>query len=90
MSAIRETLKKSSQITSFSLRSLYAGKSTNSPGFLLALLKAEGLVQIKGEKERVYVAFDSGKFMAEVKALMASSVDIKIDDKPSKAKVQKL
>lgn len=70
LSAIQETLKKQPRVTSFALRSLYAGKSTNSPGFLLAVIVAEGLALSAGEKERHYVAADSAKFLAEVKALM--------------------
>jgi len=72
LSAIQKILEMYQDISSFSLRSLYVGKSTNSPGFLLASLKAEGLVKLKGEKERGYVALDSSSFIAEVKALMES------------------
>lgn len=79
LSAIQEMLKKHPDITSFTLRPLYSGKSTNSPGFLLAVLKAEGLVQLRGEKERAYMAIDSDKFMAEVKGLMESK-----PEKPNK------
>jgi len=71
-SAVQSILAKAPFITSFTLRSLYVGKSTNSPGFLLAVLKAEELVKLKGEKERVYVALDSTSFMAEVKTLTES------------------
>ena len=67
---ILEILKKQPRITAFALRPLYAGKSTNSPGFLLAVIVAEGLVRLAGEKERHYVATDSAKFLDEVKALM--------------------
>ena len=74
-SAIQPILSTYPHITSFSLRSLYVGKSTNSPGFLLAALKAEGLVKLKGEKERVYVALDSASFMADTQALMAAKPD---------------
>ena len=70
LSAIQKILETYPVISSFSLRSLYVGKSTNSPGFLLAALKSESLVKLKGEKERSYVALDSDKFMAETLALM--------------------
>lgn len=75
LSAIQETLKKYPAITSFALRSLYVGKSSNSPGFLLAVIKAEGLVQLKGEKERSYVAMDSAPFLSTTKALMDAKPD---------------
>ena len=74
-SAIQSILTKAPFITSFSLRSLYVGKSTNSPGFLLAALKAEELVKLKGEKERVYVALDDTSFMAGVTVLMEAKLD---------------
>lgn len=68
---IQKVIEKAAFISSFSLRQLYAGKSTNSPGFLLAVIKALGLVKLKGEKECVYVAMDAAPFIAEVKALNA-------------------
>ena len=70
---IQKAIEKVPHITSFSLRQMYPGKSMNSPGFLLAVLKAEGLVKLKGEKERVYIALDAEPFIAEMKALMAST-----------------
>ena len=47
-SAVQELLAKQDQgkaITSFVLTPLFRGKSTNSPSFLFAVLKHEGLVQ---------------------------------------------
>ena len=85
-SAIQSILSKAPFITSFTLRSLYVGKSTNSPGFLLAALKAEELVKLKGEKERVYVALDSSLFMAGVKVLMEAKLDAAAIKKASTGK----
>lgn len=45
-------LPEGKTITCFTLDSLYQKKSTNSPGFLLAVLKAEGLVV--PDEERSY------------------------------------
>ncbi|MBV5349682.1 hypothetical protein JZU71_00505 [bacterium] len=43
-------LLTNSTITSGTLKELYEGRSKNSPGFLLAILKAEGLVrQVEGK-----------------------------------------
>lgn len=72
---IQKVIEKAEYITSFSLRQLYAGKSTNSPGFLLAVIKALGLVKLKGEKERVYVALNATSFIAEMKALDTDRTD---------------
>ncbi len=75
-------------ITSFLLAPLFQGRSTNTPGFLFAVLKQEGLVQAGKGKQRGYERGDPTKFMAEVKALMASKVDLKGDDTGEKAEVQ--
>jgi hypothetical protein len=83
ISAIQQVLSKVSDdkpLTSFLLHTLYAGKSQNNSGFLWALLKAEGLVQLHEDKQRSYALMDSKKFLAEMKALIASGVDLKIDE----------
>ena len=85
-SAVQSILAKAPFITSFTLRSLYVGKSTNSPGFLLAALKAEELVKLKGEKERVYVALDDTSFMAGVTVLMEAKFDAAAIKKASSGK----
>jgi len=56
-------------ITSFALSPLYKGKSSNSPGFLFAVLKQEGLVQPSKDKARCYERGDLKGFMAGIKAL---------------------
>jgi hypothetical protein len=85
-SAVQPILSKAPFITSFTLRSLYVGKSTNSPGFLLAALKAEGLVKLKGEKERVYVALEDTSFIAGVTVLMEAKLDAAVIKKASTGK----
>lgn len=83
ISAIQQVLSKLSNdkpLTSFLLHTLYAGKSQNNSGFLWALLKAEGLVQLREDKQRSYALMDSKKFLAEMKALIASGVDLKVDE----------
>lgn len=49
-------LLTNSTITSATLKELYEGKSSNSKGFLLAVLKAEGLVQQVAGKNFHYTA----------------------------------
>lgn len=88
-------------ITSSTLRSIYPSKSTNSPGFLLAVLKSLGLVQASKTNPRCYELMDATVFMAEVNALLESAPDIgmaatanvtaaskklSLKDKPMKAK----
>ncbi len=91
LNAIQELFAKvpaDKPLTSFLLVPLFEGKSANTPGFLFAVLKHEGLVQAGKDKQRSYERGDPKKFMAEVKALMASKVDLMEEDKPKKAKVQ--
>lgn len=87
LSEIQEELDKvpsGKSITSFSMVPLYRGKSMNSPGFLFAALKQEGLVQGSKDKQRCYERGDLKGFMAGIKALIA--VDGKPEGKPQSAK----
>ena len=56
-------------ITSGTLAALFKGGSANSAGFLLAVMKYEGLVQESG---RAYERLDGKAFFAEIKTLMGS------------------
>ena len=64
-------------LTSFPLIKLYQGKSTNTPAFLMAVLKNEGLIRNFEGKIRGYEILDSTPFMDEVNELIASDVDLK-------------
>ena len=57
-------------ITSFSLVPLYRGKSTNSPSFLFAVLKQEGLVQLSESKKRCYDRCSDTAFLASIGKLI--------------------
>jgi len=67
-------------ITSYPLLPLLTGRSVNTPAFLLAALKNEGLVRNLTGKSRGFEMADSHTFMTEVKALIASGVDLKVSD----------
>lgn len=87
MEKIGEALSESTKITSFSLHSIFKGKSLNNGGFLLAVLKHEGLVLAsEDEKVRSYQLGDPGKFMAEMKALMEKPDDVPAEAPPKKVK----
>jgi hypothetical protein len=58
-------------ITSFSLKSLYANRSVNTPGFLLATLVNEGILQQVPDKKRHYQLGDAKPFLASIEELMA-------------------
>lgn len=66
-------------VVSSSFGGLFAGKSVNTTGFILAILKHLGLVKPIKEKQRCYEAADSSAFMTELKALIESSVDLNTD-----------
>ena len=68
-------------ITSTTLAPLFKGGSANSSGFLLAVMKHEGLVQAVG---RAYERLDGRTFFAEIKTLMGSPG--KVASKPLKTK----
>ena len=75
-------------ITAHLLGSLYLGKSVNTPSFLFAVLKSERLACALEGKKGCYERTDPSKFLAEITALMNSSVDLKVEEKLVKATPQ--
>ena len=73
-------------LTSFPLINLYQGKSTNTPAFLMAVLKNRGLVRNLEGKIRGYEILDSKAFIDEMNALIASDIDLKIANIPANYK----
>ena len=67
------------------LHALFRGKSLNSPGFLMAVLKAEGVVKASAVKRRCYEPTKDAGFLAGIERLMASAValDVDADAKPA-------
>jgi hypothetical protein len=61
----------------------------NSPAFLLAALKAEGLLVAAEDKKRCHTACNPEGFLMSTKALMASDVDLKVVEKTRKNKEAK-
>ena len=57
-------------LTAWALRPLFVGKSSNSPGYLLSVLRAEGLVKPLPGKKRLHIACDPAVFLADVQELM--------------------
>jgi len=78
--AIQEKLELHSPFTSQVLHALFSGKSLNSPGFLMAVLKAEGVVKASTVKGRCYELTKDARFLAEIEQLMASGVDLDADE----------
>ncbi len=78
LNATLAALDKAPQpITAIPFINLFIGKSVNTPGFLLAVLKHEGLVKLLEGKVRGYEKLDSEAFMGEVNKLVSSDVDLK-------------
>ena len=86
-SDIQGALSKSALITAFSLHPIFKGKSANTAGFLLAVLKEESLIGRSTENPRCYAATESPVFVAEMQALMTSAVDLDPDAQPAKKSV---
>ena len=78
---LKETLasldKAPHPITAVPFIDLFIGKSVNTPGFLLAVFKHEGLVKLLEGKVRGYEKLSTEAFMAEVIKLVSSDVDLK-------------
>lgn len=64
-------------VTSFPLIKLFNGKSVNTPGFLLAVLKKEGLVKLLEGKIRGYEKLEQTAFILELEKLISSGVNLK-------------
>lgn len=63
-------------ITSRVLYPLFQGKSSNSPAFVLAALKAEGLFISGEDKDSGYLLGDTEGFMQAMTALIENGVDM--------------
>lgn len=73
LAAIRQAFAKApsaKSITSFHLHALFQGKSINTPAFLLAALKNEGLLVPSTTTRRCQELTDGAKFLGEMRALM--------------------
>jgi hypothetical protein len=56
-------------ITSNTFRKIFHGRSANTPGFVIAVLNAVGILEPEGEKQRVHQARNPESFLAKVEAL---------------------
>lgn len=56
-------------VTSYLLKPLYEGKSVNTPAFLLAAMKNEGLLVPHPERARCYAKTDPSDFIKAIQAL---------------------
>lgn len=70
-------------MTSRILLPVFRGKSSNSPAFLFAVLKAEGLVKVGAEKDSGYLLGDIEGFQKAAAALIAAGTDLATAPEPS-------
>ncbi|EGL54483.1 hypothetical protein MAMP_01142 [Methylophaga aminisulfidivorans MP] len=82
--AVFDSMKKGEGITSFHLDSLFIGKSVNTPAFLLAVLKAEGLIKPQPLRQRAHDRLPSKDFQERIFALVDADVNIDAVKKSSK------
>ena len=61
-------------ITSGSLKELFDGKSSNSAGFVLAVILSEGLLKISSNNERHYERVGKAEFKKSIQALIGSPI----------------
>ena len=83
-SDIQKSLSKSALVTAYSLHPAFKGKSANTAGFLLAVLKQEKLIGRSTQNPRAYAATESPAFVAEVQALITKGVDLDPGQLPKK------
>ena len=70
---IQQALSKNpEEITSLALYGLFKGKSVNTPSFMLAALKHEGLVRAKKGRQRKHELCDPKPFMDRISDLMSA------------------
>lgn len=75
-------------LTSYALQKLFQGKSVNTPAFLFASLKQEGLVDLDPENPRCYVRMSPDSFLAEMRQLISAGTDLKAEVIKSKQKTK--
>jgi len=78
-STIQALLGERKTVNALSFQSCFKGKSVNTAGFLMAVLKDLQLIQPTADNVRTYAGLPSDAFVAAMHALMDSSVDLSIE-----------
>lgn len=89
LSAIEEVFEKRppmAGITAFTLTNLFKGKSVNTPAFLLAVLKAEGLIQTLPDRKRACEPIPNSSFANDIYALVDAEANNTTKPSASKKK----
>lgn len=87
---ISEIVEGSLALTSRTLTPIFTGKSVNTAGFVMAVLKDLGLIEAVPGNQRRYQATENEAFIEAVKTLIASDVSLEIAEpkKPAKNAVK--
>lgn len=83
---VAEVLAAEEALTCSTLQPLFAGKSINTGGFLLAVLRHLGLVVPGDEGSRAHVAAAAEDFLARCNTLVASKVSLGLEARPGPGK----
>ncbi len=83
---ITDALDSVAALTSSTLKPIFTGKSVNTAGFVMAVLKDVGLITPTTGNQRSYQATDDDSFINEVQALIASGVSLVIEEPKKPAK----
>lgn len=90
MADIRKALGTGGPITALRLAPLTRGRSANDAGFILAVLKAEGLIRTAPDKQRVHVLADGSDFDTQMARLTEPvPSDAKIGSKAAPSSIDK-
>jgi len=84
---IQKALLAGSPISAIRLMPLFRGQSVNTPGFLLAVLSAEGLIRPMPGKQRVHELVQGSDFQARMDKLIASNANLPDDAAKTKPKL---
>lgn len=80
---VQALLVEDEMLTCSTLHPLFEGKSINTAGFLLAVLRHLEVVLPNADAGRGYVASDAEGFMERMKALAATPVSLGLDARPN-------
>lgn len=90
--SINDSLGSLISLTSSTLKPIFTGKSVNTAGFVMAVLKDLGLIQAVPGNQRSYQATGDEGFIKEARDLMASDVSLEVAEpkKPVKNTAKKV
>jgi len=80
---VQACLTGAKSLSCVTLHPLYMGRSVNSGGFLLAVLRHMGVVQPNSELKRSYAVADLDALMTRMAPLVASKVSLGLDARPA-------